>query len=123
MDASKIVRDFCDAFVRRDPKELLGFLAADCVYHNIPLAPLTGHAAIEPVLASFLAPCSRVEFETKALAADGARVLTERVDRFWLTNGKTVELPVMGIFEVGRDGKITAWRDYFDLAQYTKQLA
>jgi len=123
VDASKIVRDFCDAFARRDPKELLGFLAADCVYHNMPLEPLTGHAAIEPVLASFLSPCTRVEFELRSLAADGARVLTERLDRFWLANGKTIALPVMGTFEVGRDGKISAWRDYFDLAQYTKQMA
>jgi limonene-1,2-epoxide hydrolase len=29
----------------------------------------------------------------------------------------------MGAFEVGPDGKIRAWRDYFDLAQFTKQLA
>ena len=27
----------------------------------------------------------------------------------------TIELPVMGTFEV-KDGKIVAWRDYFDLA-------
>jgi limonene-1,2-epoxide hydrolase len=30
-------------------------------------------------------------------------------------------LPVAGVFEV-RDGKIAAWRDYFDLATFTKQL-
>ena len=29
----------------------------------------------------------------------------------------TVSLPVMGTFEV-HDGKITAWRDYFDLDQF-----
>lgn len=123
MDVSKIVRDFCDAFSRRDPKELIGLLAPDCVYHNIPLEPLTGHAAIEPMLASFLSPCTRVEFEIRHLAANGSCVLTERVDRFWLANGKTIALPVMGAFEVGRDGAITAWRDYFDLAQYMKQMA
>jgi limonene-1,2-epoxide hydrolase len=49
-------------------------------------------------------------------------VLTERVDRF-LLNGRKVELPVMGAFEVGPDGKIRAWRDYFDMAQFTRQLA
>jgi limonene-1,2-epoxide hydrolase len=40
---------------------------------------------------------------------------------FTLAN-KTIELPVMGIFEV-RDGKIAKWRDYFDLNQYMSQLA
>jgi hypothetical protein len=32
-----------------------------------------------------------------------------------------IELPVMGTFVV-RDGKIAAWRDYFDLNQYMSQL-
>lgn len=121
MDAERVVRDFCDAFVRRDPKELLGFLAPDAVYHNMPMAPLQGHPAIEAVLQQFLGPCTRVEFEMRALASRGGTVLTERVDRFWLATGRTIELPVMGAFEVGADGKITAWRDYFDLQQYMKQ--
>jgi limonene-1,2-epoxide hydrolase len=39
-------------------------------------------------------------------------VFTERLDRMTFA-GKDVELPVAGVFEL-RDGKITAWRDYFD---------
>jgi hypothetical protein len=31
------------------------------------------------------------------------------------------ELPVMGTFEV-RDGKISAWRDYFDMNQFTTRM-
>ena len=52
--------------------------------------------------------------------ATGNTVLTERVDVFVLPNA-TIELPVMGTFEV-KDGKIAAWRDYFDLNQYMSQL-
>ena len=47
-------------------------------------------------------------------------MLTERVDKFEI-GGKWVAIPVMGAFEL-EDGKIRAWRDYFDLAQFTKQL-
>ena len=36
---------------------------------------------------------------------------------------KTIELPVMGTFEVTADGKISAWRDYFDLNQFMSQMA
>ena len=32
-------------------------------------------------------------------------------------------LPVMGTFEIDAQGKISAWRDYFDLAQFTKQMS
>ncbi|HEV8574090.1 MAG TPA: limonene-1,2-epoxide hydrolase family protein, partial [Dehalococcoidia bacterium] len=49
---------------------------------------------------------------------DGS-VLTERLDKFAL-GGKKIELPVMGVFEL-TDGKIAAWRDYFDMAAWTRQ--
>ena len=54
------------------------------------------------------------------IVGEGNVVLTERVDVFVLPT-TTIELPVMGTFEV-RDGKIAAWRDYFDLNQYMQQL-
>jgi limonene-1,2-epoxide hydrolase len=47
-------------------------------------------------------------------------VMTERVDVFKLPD-KSFELPVMGTFELS-DGKINAWRDYFDLNQFTSQM-
>jgi len=31
--------------------------------------------------------------------------------------GKVIELPVMGVYEFV-DGKISAWRDYFDMAPF-----
>jgi len=51
----------------------------------------------------------------------GNLVFTERVDRFTM-NGRTVALPVAGVFEI-RDGKIAAWRDYFDFATWQRQVA
>ncbi len=35
---------------------------------------------------------------------------------------KNLALPVMGVFEI-QDGKIAAWRDYFDLATLNQQMA
>jgi limonene-1,2-epoxide hydrolase len=35
-------------------------------------------------------------------------------------NGR-IDLPVMGTFEI-RDGKIAAWRDYFDMAMFLNQM-
>jgi limonene-1,2-epoxide hydrolase len=121
-DPESVVRDFCAAFSRLDVEELLGFFTPDAVYHNMPVAPVRGSAAIGAVLRGYLGSASSAEFELKALAASGALVLTERVDRFQI-GGKRVELPVMGAFEVTREGKISAWRDYFDMSQFTKQLA
>jgi limonene-1,2-epoxide hydrolase len=90
------------------------------VYHNIPMDPLTGPDAIKSFIAGFAGAAEQIDFRVRNIVADGDVVLTERVDVFVLPNGK-VELPVMGTFEV-RDGKIAAWRDYFDMKQFMDQM-
>jgi limonene-1,2-epoxide hydrolase len=46
--------------------------------------------------------------------------MTERVDVFKLPD-KLFELQVMGTFEVS-GGQISAWRDYFDMNQFTSRM-
>lgn len=117
---AEVVQTFCDAWPGSDPGALAAFFTDDAVYHNIPLEPIRGRAAIEEAFAGFLAMAPQIRFETVHLVADGPLVMTERVDHFRSDKG-TISLPVMGTFEV-RDGKIAAWRDYFDLAQFTSQM-
>ncbi len=114
-----LVRDFCAAWRRLDMEALLQFFTADAVYHNMPLEPVQGLAAIRETFGMFLSPAEHVEFELLAIASSGDLVFTERVDRFRIA-GKEIALPVAGVFEV-RAGKIAAWRDYFDMATWTKQ--
>jgi limonene-1,2-epoxide hydrolase len=120
-DNITLVQNFCEAFSRRDPDEILGYFTEDAIYHNIPMLAMTGKPAIRSVLEMFLKPATSAEFEVLNISANGKVVLTERVDRFQLGE-KKVELPVMGTFEI-RDGKIAAWRDYFDMATWTRQTA
>ena len=97
-------------------------IAPDAVYHNVPVAPVRGTAAIRAVLQGFLGLASEVDWVVHHLAeTPGGVVLTERTDRFRV-QGRWIELPVMGAFEV-RDGRIAAWRDYFDMKQFQDQLA
>ena len=67
-------------------------------------------------------PCSRIEWPVKRQMSSGNSVMNERVDRFEI-NGTWVELPVVGVFEVNDDDRITLWRDYFDLETYMRQMA
>src|ERR1700728_3826570 len=113
--AEQVVRDFCAAASTRDPELLRAFFADDVVYHNIPMDPAEGIEATMAVIDMFLGMCERLEFEIHHLSSDGGTVLTERTDTFTM-KGKTAPLPVMGAFQVS-DGKITAWRDYFDMGQ------
>ena len=118
-DAKQIVRDFCAAWDARDQQRILDAFTDDGVYHNMPMAPAQGKDAINGLLTFILGPASSVKFEIKHIVADGDVVLTERLDTFQMGD-KTVTLEVMGTFEL-RDGKIAAWRDYFDMASWTRQ--
>ena len=121
----EVVRRFCAAWSENvGAAELAAFFTDDAVYHNIPLAPVTGREAIAHTIASFIRPgapgIESIEFGVINIAANGPVVMTERVDVFRLRD-KSFELQVMGIFEV-RDGKINAWRDYFDMNQFTSRM-
>jgi limonene-1,2-epoxide hydrolase len=120
-DPTRIVEAFCDAWTRLDLDEITGYLTPDAHYHNIPVDPVDGVDAIREFIAGFTAGVSEVAFEIRHIVASGDVVLTERLDVFRFEDGRTIELPVMGTFEL-RDGKIAAWRDYFDLQQYMSQL-
>jgi len=56
-----------------------------------------------------------VRIEMLAIAADGNKVLTERLDRFERADGSEIgAVKMMGILELDGD-RIIAWRDYFDV--------
>ena len=121
----EIVRRFCAAWSKNvGTVELAAFFTDDAVYHNIPLAPITGREAIANAIDSVIRPgppgIESIEFRVINIAANGPVVMTERVDAFALPD-KSFELQVMGTFEV-TDGKINAWRDYFDMNQFTSRM-
>ena len=118
---AQVVQDFVDAFViawpTADAQALAQFFSENAVYQNGPLDPVRGRDAIQTTIANFMGLGGSVAVYMPHVLADATRVMTERVDHF-LLEGRTLSLPVMGIFEVA-DGKIMAWRDYFDLASFT----
>jgi limonene-1,2-epoxide hydrolase len=121
-EAEKVVHDFCNVCPKGNLDEIMAFFTEDAVYHNIPMDAAKGKAAIRAVINTFLPAAKKIEFKILKTAAAGNVVFNERVDIFDLKDGKHISLPVAGVFEV-TGGKISAWRDYFDLAMYTKQMA
>jgi limonene-1,2-epoxide hydrolase len=116
-----VVRRFCAAWSEGDVPALLEYFTDDAVYHNIPVAPVSGRDAIRTTIEGFTAGVDRIDFKVTNIAANGNVVLTERVDVF-VSGERSIELPVMGTFELV-DGRISAWRDYFDLNQFMSQVA
>jgi limonene-1,2-epoxide hydrolase len=121
----EVVRRFCAAWSDNvGAGELAAFFTDDAVYHNIPLEPVIGRKAIADTITSFIRPgapgIEAIDFRVINIAANGPVVMTERVDVFKLPD-RSFELPVMGTFEVS-GGKINAWRDYFDMKQFTSRM-
>jgi limonene-1,2-epoxide hydrolase len=120
-EAEKIVNDFCKAFARKNLEELVGYFTDDAVYHNMPMEPAKGKDAIRKTINTFLPMATSIEFKILKSVSAGNVVMNERIDMFDM-GGKRIELPVAGVFEVN-NGKISLWRDYFDLQSWTKQVS
>jgi limonene-1,2-epoxide hydrolase len=97
-------------------KEFREVMARDCDYRNVPIdgdrhvGPDAAHAVLSTMGAKW-----DIDLKVVNLVGDDRVVMTERTEHFARKDGsrEPFVLPVMGVFEV-RDGKVTAWRDYFE---------
>ena len=119
--AADIVDAFMAAVERKDITAAVAFLADDVSYENMPMQPIVGAANVDKALHGFLDSASEVEWKIIRQIEQGDVVANERIDRFCI-DGSWIALPVAGFFVVA-NGRITVWRDYFDLPSYTNQLA
>ena len=119
---SETIRAFTAAWAERSIDKVMSFFSDDATYLNVPMEPLhRGKEEIRKAVEGFVNMASAIEFRIHHQAEDAqGTVMNERTDRFKMGE-KWIELPVMGIFEF-RGGKIRAWRDYFDVAMFMKQM-
>ena len=118
LSPDELVTEFCKKWLTADPDELAGYFTEDAVYHNIPMEPVQGREAIKQFIAGFTAGFDGIDFQVHRQISDGNVVMNERTDVMRRKDGGEIPLPVTGVFEVV-DGRIAAWRDYFDLATVT----
>ncbi|MFT4987892.1 MAG: limonene-1,2-epoxide hydrolase [Acidimicrobiales bacterium] len=122
MTPSETVTAFIQAIERLDLDGAVAMLSDDVSYENVPMNPIAGREGVRAALAGFLGSASEVSWPVSSQFEHGNRVANERVDRFKIGEG-WLEMPVAGFFDVNDQGLITLWRDYFDLATYTDQMA
>ncbi len=117
-EASKeVVSNFLGAWQKRDVPGIMDCFAPDAIYHNVPVAPIEGIDGIRETFEGFLSAFEYAELEIVRIAAEPNLVFAERVDHFRLHDGRSVDLPENGVFEL-RDGNIWRFSDYFDLASF-----
>jgi limonene-1,2-epoxide hydrolase len=116
---ARIVESFLCALRDKD-WNAFAFAADDnIVYHNVGTPIIKGRdRTVKFLQRMFDRPSAGFEVKIHRIAVEGTSVLTERTDvmvfgpfrmHFW----------ICGVFEV-HDGKITLWRDYFDMLDMLK---
>ena len=121
-DKEVVVRGFLAGWRDGDARKLADFFTDDAAFQMMPRDEVRGREAIHEDFKAQLSWCTDCAFEITALAVSGNTVFTERIDRMKIA-GAPVELPVVGVFEVDDAGKLTAWRDYFDMNAVMTQLS
>lgn len=120
-DNERIIRDFIATWPSLDVDKIVDFFTEDGVYYNMPIAPVAGSEQLRGFIATFLKDWTKTNWDILNIAAAGNVVIAERVDHIHVGD-KQVDLPCCGVFEL-ENGKIKIWRDYFDLATYSRALA
>lgn len=120
---SEVIKAFIDSWHAMDVDKIMEFFTDDAIYINIPMEPPNrGKKAIRRFVRGFVSKMNEVEFIVHhQIESPNGIVMNERTDRLNI-NGKQIELPVMGVFEL-TDGKIKAWRDYFDMEKLKEVMA
>jgi len=122
MSPDELVTEFIAACSRRDLDAVCSMVTDDIEYDNVPIGKVYGPDGVRSVLSGGVtAQATEVDWVVLTQVATGDVVMNERVDRF-LVDGRWVEIPIAAVFRV-RDGRVSLWRDYFDLESYRRQRA
>lgn len=119
-DSARTIENFLTAMQNHDIDGAGAALDENLVYQNVGFPTIRGRARAMKLFRSMQ---GRAGFEVKIhrIAVNDSTVLTERTDA--LVFGRVrLQFWVCGVFEV-TDGRITLWRDYFDMFDFTKALA
>jgi limonene-1,2-epoxide hydrolase len=119
-DNARTVEIFLAAMQDHDIDGAGAVLDENLVYQNVGFPTIRGRARAMKLFRSMQ---GRAGFEVKIhrIAVNGSTVLTERTDAL-VFGPVRLQFWVCGAFEV-TGGRITLWRDYFDMFDFTKAIA
>lgn len=124
----KLIESFLEVFHHEsapDAAILAEYMSEDIVYWSlVPSAPqLRGVDAIAKGIEKQFGTYRDCRCEIHAIAEGGGVVFTERTDHVVLnSDDRAVAARINAIFEIGNDGKIIAWREYWDSNDVITQM-
>ena len=118
----EIVSRMWNCLYQKDWDGLKAELADDCFYEDVP-APDPGATGPDNVVKRLrigLDHVVRFEHDIHRTVADGSSVLIEHTETWHFETGEKVVNPFVTVHELS-NGKITLWRDYWDIGTLMKQ--
>ena len=120
-----VVLEFIGAFRDSWPNDLdepLALLADDATYQVIvPITePIRGRDAIKAEWLQMMERVTQQRHDMKAVGSNDTTVFTERVDHAEM-NGHWASIPLVAVFELDSDNRITSWREYLDAGNVAAQ--
>ena len=120
IDNAHTVEVLLSALQAQDTDGAGAVLDENLVYENVGFPTIRGRSRAMKLFRG-MEGRARFEVKTHRIAVNGSTVLTERTDAL-VFGPVRLQFWVCGVFEV-RDGRITLWRDYFDMFDFTKAIA
>jgi limonene-1,2-epoxide hydrolase len=101
-------------------KAVRRWFTSETVWENVGMSTTAGpDQALGMMQAMGASGIASIRIENLAMAVQGDKVLTERIDYMLDEAGATrMEVRCMGVFEVDAEGKIRRWADYFDTSPF-----
>ena len=115
-DNKRVVASMWACLYRKDFDGVAAHIAPNGFYEDVP-APDKGARGPANVLKRLrvgLDPVVRFDHEIHRVVAEGDSVIVEHTETWHFETGEKVTNPFVTVHEV-RKGKITLWRDYWDL--------
>jgi limonene-1,2-epoxide hydrolase len=106
-----------------DVDTIMAMFTEDAVWQLwVPGGPtLRGREAIKADIGRQLSFATHMRCGPIAVASNDRHVFTERLDRF-SSHGVQIDHHLVAVFDISEDGRIAAWREYFDPEDVNRQI-
>jgi limonene-1,2-epoxide hydrolase len=111
------------ALTARDWESVETFLSDDCIYADMPVGPTLAARGPQDIVKRLkvgLEPLASYTNHDGLLLTDGSDVMYEHSETWGWDTGETALLRFVSVHKVA-DGKVTIWKDYWDMGAMTAQ--
>tara|TARA_R110000868_G_scaffold6550_3_gene37015 strand:- start:2463 stop:2951 length:489 start_codon:yes stop_codon:yes gene_type:complete len=108
-----VVMDMADAWHQLDWDRVANLFAEDGNLHSMMVDPVIGREAIGARISGLGAGLESITLNIRHIGVIDGLVFVERTDEF-VYNGHEGAVPVVGVIDIGEDGLIREWREYYD---------